>query len=140
MESEDPGRERLELNGGMEMADVVMDRFTVKLGKEARAHEWMRALNDRVEECRVTLDDEKMYFEAVFSEERDGLMYLYWIEFKDSGGQSVRESEAEVDQIHLAFWDECIEPGSRQVMATELVLIPRFFAEAIAIQALNASR
>ena len=122
------------------MASVVLDRFTVKLGKEARAHEWMRALNDRIEECRATLDHEKMYFEAVFSEELDGRMYLYWIEFKDSGGQPVRESEAEVDRIHLAFWDECIEPGSRHVMDTELVLIPRFFGEAIASQALDSCR
>ena len=122
------------------MASVVLDRFTVKLGKEARAHEWMRALNDRIEECRATLDHEKMCFEAVFSEELDGRMYLYWIEFKDPGGQPVRESKAEVDRIHLAFWDECIEPGSRHVMATELVLIPRFFGEAIASQALDSCR
>lgn len=114
------------------MASVVLDRFTVKLGKEARAHEWMRELNERIEECRATLDQEKMYFEAVFSEERDGRMYLYWTEFKDPGGQQVRESEAEIDQIHLAFWDECIESGSRKVMATELILIPQFIRDAIA--------
>ena len=69
------------------MASVVLDRFTVKPGKEARAHEWMRTLNERIEECRATLDHEKMYFEAVFLEERGGQMYLYWIEFKDPGGQ-----------------------------------------------------
>lgn len=140
MESGNPGWERRELNGGMEMAGVVLDRFTVKLGKEARALEWMRVLNERIEECRATLDDEKMYFEAVFSDEWDGRLYLYWIEFKSPGGESVRESERDVDQIHLAFWDECIEVGSRRVIATELVLIPRFFAEAIAAQALNAFR
>ena len=112
-----------------------LDRFTVKLGKEARAHQWMRALNDHIEECRASLDNEKMYFEAIASEEIDDRMYLYWIEFKDPGGQPVRESDAEVDRIHLAFWEECIEPGSRRVMATELVLIPQFLWQAIASQA-----
>ena len=114
------------------MAGVVLDRFTVKLGKESRAREWMDELNARIEECRATLDQEKMYFEAVCSEYRNGRMYLYWVEFKDPGGHSVRESAAQIDQIHLAFWDECIEPGSRTVMATELILIPQFIRDAIA--------
>ena len=117
------------------MADVILDRFTVKLGKEARAREWMHELNARIEECRATLDQEKMYFEGVFSEYRDGRMYLYWIEFKDPTGQSVRESTAQIDQIHLGFWDECIESGSRTVMATELILLPQFIRDAIATQA-----
>ena len=69
------------------MASVVLDRFTVKSGKEVRTREWLRTLNEHIEECRATLDHEKMYFEAIFSEEQDGRMYLYWIEFKDPGGQ-----------------------------------------------------
>lgn len=114
------------------MAKVILDRFTVRHGKESRAHEWMRILNERIEECQASLGQEKMYFEAIFSEEHEGRLFLYWIEMKDEGGQQVRQSEATIDQVHLAFWDECIEPGTRQVIATELVLIPQFFRNAIA--------
>jgi hypothetical protein len=113
------------------MATVVLDRFRIVSGREGRAKEWMRILNERIEECRATLDHEQMYFEAIFSEERDGRLYLYWVELQEPGGRDVRESHDEIDQVHVAFWDECVEPGSRTVMATELVLIPQFLREAI---------
>ncbi len=70
---------------------------------EGRAREWMGLRNDRIAECEATLDQEKVYFEAIWSEEQDGRMYLYWIEFKGPNGRPVRESEAAVDQIHLDF-------------------------------------
>lgn len=58
-------------------------------------------------------------------------MYLLWVEFKDSGGRPIQHSAEEIDRIHLAFWEECIEKGSRQVMRTELVLIPEYIKKAI---------
>jgi len=113
------------------VVDVVLDRFHVKSDKKERAREWMQVLNNRIAECRATLEAESMYFEAIFSEERDDEMYLWWLEFKDTGGRPIQESEAEIDRIHLDFWQECIENSSRQVMRTELVLIPEFIKRAI---------
>lgn len=59
------------------MPTVGLERFTVKSGMESRAKEWMGVLNDRIDECRATLGGERMYFEAIFSEEQGGRMYLY---------------------------------------------------------------
>jgi hypothetical protein len=70
--------------------------------------------------------------EAIFSEELGDEMYLWWVEFKEAGGRPIQNSIAEIDRIHLAFWEECIEKGSRQVMRTELVLIPEYIRKAIA--------
>lgn len=113
------------------MGNVVLDRFHVKSDKKERAREWMQVLNNRIAECRATLDAETMYFEAIFSEEVEDEMYLWWLEFKDTGGRPIQESKAEIDRIHLNFWEECIERGSREVMRTELVLIAEFIERAI---------
>ncbi len=114
------------------MGEVVLDRFHVKSDKKERAREWMGILNQRIDECRATLEAENMFFEAIFSEELGNEMYLWWVEFKDVGGRPIQDSIAEIDRIHLALWEECIEKGSRQVMRTELVLIPEYIRKAIA--------
>ena len=113
------------------MAEVILDRFDVKSDKKERAKQWMEILNQRIDECRATLDAENMHFEAIFSQEIGDEMYLLWVEFKDSGGRPIQHSAEEIDCIHLAFWEECIEKGSRQVMRTELVLIPEYIKKAI---------
>ncbi len=116
------------------MVEVVLDRFHVKPGKKERAREWMKVLNHRLAECRATLETENMYFEAIFSEEVGDELYLWWLEVKGAGGRPIQESDAEIDRIHMDFWEECIENGSRQLLQTELVLIPEFIKRAIDVR------
>jgi hypothetical protein len=53
-------------------------RARIHPGKESRADEWMRMLNDRVQECRDTLAPERMAFEAQFRHvDADGTQWLY---------------------------------------------------------------
>jgi len=49
--------------------------YAVKVGKEARAEEWMRTLVERRAECVETLEREKMHYECIFKCVRDGRMY-----------------------------------------------------------------
>ena len=57
---------------------VELTRFRVRKGQEERAVEWMRFLRQNMDAVEQTLVPEKMYVETIFSEVRDGHMYLYW--------------------------------------------------------------
>lgn len=49
-----------------------LTRYKVKKGKEDRAREWMRFLNENIGETLLTLKNERMYVEDIFSEVIDG--------------------------------------------------------------------
>jgi Family of unknown function (DUF6176) len=83
--------------------------YAVKVDKEARAEEWMRALVERRAECVETLEREKMHYECIFKCVRDGRMYLSWFSVQSSHGARVHDSPHAIDVVHLAFWDECID-------------------------------
>lgn len=83
--------------------------FIVKPGKEARAEEWMRVLIERQAECVATLEREKMHYESIFRCERNGHLYLSWYSVQSEGAPPVRGSLHPIDEVHLAFWDECID-------------------------------
>lgn len=55
---------------------------------------------------------------------------VWWVEFKGEG-RLLAQSAHEIDRIHMAFWDEYLEPDSRTVFQTELVLLPAFIQTAI---------
>jgi hypothetical protein len=84
--------------------------FAVRKGKEERAEEWMQMLQARRLECIATLDREHMHYECVFRSWRDGRLRLSWFEVRGDKGAHVRSSPCEVDELHLAFWHECIDP------------------------------
>jgi hypothetical protein len=83
--------------------------FTVRLGAEARALEWMQLLVERQAECIQTLDREAMQVESIFRSEREGRMQLSWYSIQGTLGAHVRDSPFEIDQWHMAFWRECID-------------------------------
>lgn len=85
-----------------------LTRYKVKKGKEDRAREWMRFLNENIGETLLTLKNERMYVEDIFSEVIDGQMYLYWFSYQGDEGQAVEESESWIDKKHLEYWDECL--------------------------------
>lgn len=85
------------------------DTFRIKLGKETRAREWMQVLRDRKAECIQTLEREKMVLETIFMTEKDGRLYLSWFSIQGDNAESVESSEHEIDKLHGAFWDECVD-------------------------------
>jgi hypothetical protein len=109
-----------------------LQRFEVIEGKEQRFTEWMNFLRAERATAVETLEDEKTYFEAVFSEKNDGKTYAFWLTFKGEGGKPVESSKHELDRKHLEFWTECIKKDSRKVFDTEFYLTPGFFDQAIA--------
>ena len=84
--------------------------FTVRPGKEERAEEWMRTLQDRRLECIQTLDREHMHHECIFKSVRDGRVRLSWFEVRGDMGRHVTPSPHPVDELHTAFFRECIDP------------------------------
>ena len=88
---------------------VELCRFRVKPGKSERVDEWLAMLNTRMEEVLQTLEREQMKLEIIFREMIDGQEYLYWFSVQDEAGEGVRTSPFEVDHLHLAFHEECID-------------------------------
>ena len=87
--------------------------------------EWLRFLNDHLDEGVLTPDCEKMYVETIFREQVDGADYLYWFSIQGPGGASVEDSDNWIDKRHLEYWDECIDATCHPVdLSTEVVLIP----------------
>jgi hypothetical protein len=112
--------------------EVKLQRFEVIAGKEERFEEWMSYLRKERAAVVLTLEREKMYFEAIFSEKVGETTYAYWMTFKGTGGKAVESSEHEVDRKHLEFFNECIKMGSRKVLSLENEFLPAFVEEAIA--------
>lgn len=105
--------------------NTELTRFKVIAGKEVRAEEWLTFLRSNLPLLLLTLEDEKMYVETIFSEIKDNVMYLYWHSIKGEGGSDVKNSLHEVDKKHLEFWKECIDYSFKyEDLKTEVVLIP----------------
>lgn len=107
--------------------------FAVKPGKEARAREWLRMLVERRDECIATLERERMRYESIFETWRGGRLYLTWFSVQDEAGERIEASSFDVDRLHPAFREECID---RQVepQAHEHVVsfVPDLVRQAIA--------
>ena len=97
------------------------DTFRIKLGKETRAREWMQVLRDRKAECIQTLEREKMVLETIFMTEKHGRLYLSWFSIQGDNAESVESSEHEIDKLHGAFWDECVDPGDIMQFLTRAI-------------------
>lgn len=109
----------------MSNVNVELTRFRVKQGKSSVVDEWLRFLNEHMEDVLVTLEGEKMYVETIFREQLDGNEYLYWYSVQGEGGVEVEESDHWVDRKHLEYWEECIDKTFRPVdLRTEVVMIP----------------
>lgn len=111
---------------------VELSRFRVKPGKSKRVDEWMAMLNERRDECIQTLAREQMKFEVIFREMIGEDEYLYWVTVQGESGEHVRTSEFEVDRLHVAFHEECIDHdyGMRDAQPM-LVLLPDEVAAAM---------
>lgn len=107
------------------MMNIELTRFRVKKGKSERVDEWLTFLKENMKDVLVTLEGEKMYVETIFRENLNGDEYLYWYSVQGEGGQEVEQSEHWIDQIHLEFWNDCIDDTFHPVdLKTEVVMIP----------------
>ena len=84
--------------------------------------EWMQMLNDRAEECRVTLSPERMAVEAVFRLRDEQGEWLYWFELAGDGGSGLTDERA-IDRDHIAFSKRAKVPG-HEVAEPLLLLLP----------------
>jgi hypothetical protein len=107
---------------------VELTRHRVIPGQSIKVDEWMQMLNDRADECRVTLDPERMAVEAIFRLHDEHGEWLYWFELAGEHGARLTEERA-IDRDHVAHARECKEPG--HLSATpEVLLLPAPVARA----------
>ncbi|MDQ0269810.1 DUF6176 family protein [Cytobacillus purgationiresistens] len=104
---------------------IECTRFKVKEGKSTQVEEWMEFLNQRMDQVLLTLKGEKMYIETIFREVQNEAEYLYWYSIQGEGGIEVTDSNHEIDQLHLQYWDECIDKNYRPIdLEMKVSMIP----------------
>ncbi|MDO4753842.1 MAG: DUF6176 family protein [Bacillota bacterium] len=109
----------------MALLKVELSRFRVKPGMSRKVDEWLSFLNTHMEDTLLTLEGEKMYVESIHREVVETGEYLYWYSVQGEGGNSVQDSESEIDIKHLQYWDACIdETYTENDIPTAVVMIP----------------
>ena len=86
---------------------IELTRFRVLPGRRALVDEWLAFLNSNMDAVRETLDVETIFVETI-----DGVDYLYWYSVQGEQGAtlSVSDSPHWLDQKHVHYWRECIDP------------------------------
>jgi hypothetical protein len=105
---------------------IELMRFRVKPGKSARVDRWMETINTRITEAIATLARERMYVEVILREQRQGDDWLYWFILQGDGGESLATSPHDLDRVHRAFLEECLdrEYGQDNILPHVLLLAP----------------
>ena len=104
---------------------IELTRFRVISGKEGRAHEWMDFPRANSEAFRETREPERMYVETIFSEVVDSVTYLSYSSVQGVDATIVNESSYWLDEKHMAFWQECIDPDyTPQDLTSEVHMVP----------------
>lgn len=104
---------------------IELTRFRVRPGKEDRAREWIDFLRANPEAFRETLEPERMYVETIFSEVVDGVTYLSWYSVQGEDAANVNDSSHRLDEKHVEFWRECIDPDyAPQDLTPEVHMVP----------------
>lgn len=62
-----------------------------------------------------------MILETIFMTEKDGCLYLSWFSIQGDNADSVDSSEHEIDKLHCAFWDECIDQAFKLVTSKHVI-------------------
>lgn len=96
----------------------------------------MDLLVARRSECIATLEREAMHYETIFRTNFQDRVYLAWFSVQGDAHGDVKESEHEIDKLHCAFFDECLEIDTWRPVDMEHVVsfvpseIEDFIAEA----------
>ncbi len=108
---------------------MELSRHKVIPGQSATVDAWMQMLNDRREECRATLDPERMAVEAIFRLTDEHGEWLYWFELRGEGGSGLTDDRA-IDRAHIEFARRAKVPG-HEVAVPELLLLPEPIERAV---------
>jgi len=85
----------------------------------------MAFLNDHMDAVRETLEPERMYVETIFAETVDAVDYLYWYSVQGDDGAVVTDSTHWLDEKHVEFWRECIDPDfPPQDLTPRVMMLP----------------
>ena len=111
---------------------VELTRLRIKQGKSARVDEWLKMINDRVDEAVETLDREGMKLEVIFREMIGDNDYLCWFTVQSETGEPLETSPFDLDGKHTEFGDECIDHdhGGHEAQP-QVILVPRAVAKAM---------
>lgn len=105
--------------------NIELSRVKVKDGKSKIVDEWLKFLNDNMEDTILTLEGEKMYVETIHREIFHGEEFLYWYSIQGQGGIDVYESDSYIDKKHLEYWSECIDNNHKmEQIEPVVVMIP----------------
>jgi hypothetical protein len=88
---------------------VELTRLRIKRGKSDRVDEWLKMINQRMNEAVTTLDREGMKFEIIFREVIGEHDYLNWFSVQDEAGEPIETSPFDLDREHREFGEECID-------------------------------
>lgn len=88
---------------------IEATKYRVKIDKTEKAGEMLKMLNNRIDECIQTLEREKMFIEAIFSEVINGRLYLTWFSVQGDNAEIVNSSPFQIDKDYLEMFDECID-------------------------------
>lgn len=73
-----------------------------------------------------------MMLEIIFQESDDENMYLYWFSIRGNSTASLDTSPYEIDQVHLEFWKECVDPTYKEVIAIpKVIMMNQLLSEAM---------
>ena len=62
-----------------------------------------------------------------------GRLYLSWFSVQGARGTHVGSSPHEIDQLHLQYWEKCVDQSSPQEVLDHFVsFVPGLIAQAIA--------
>jgi hypothetical protein len=111
--------------------EIVLHRFDIAEGKDAKFDEWVSFLRDHHREAVATLPRERTYLEAMFRAP-DEPSRLYWLTVQGAGGASVESSTHPIDHRHMEYMAEVLKPGTHARLVTRNVLMPDFVVKAIA--------
>ena len=111
---------------------ATLYKFEINDGTEKQFTEWMKWHYDEYSAIIETLEREKMYSEAIFTDTVNQPGVLYWLTIDGVGGASVANSPLKIDTVHNQYMKEVIKKGSRVTLKTEYYLIPEFLKKSIA--------
>ena len=116
---------------------ATLYRFEMNKGKQQEFNDWMQWHHDEYAAIIETLEREKMYSEAIFTDSVNQPGVLYWLTIDGEGGANVDTSPLKVDSVRNAYMKATIRKGSRSKLTTEFYLIPDFLKQSIAVHQLN---
>jgi len=109
---------------------VELTRLRIKPGKSSRVDEWLKMINERIDEAVATLDREGMKLEVIFRELIGEHEYLNWFTIQDETGEPIETSPFDLDREHREFGEECIDHdhGGYESQPQVIILPPQVAA------------